>query len=107
MTPIYLGVLVDDICEDYPLNAHDDCKAYLDVKDDDDGPDIPYGTSEFQPELMVIPLPSNLDLARCKELGLTDLIKEETTLHEGQANDALYVIRVHLGDKAIIFRNMI
>jgi len=107
MTPIYLEVLVKDIHKDCPLNAHDDCEAYSDVEDDDDSPDIEYGTSEFQPELRVIPLPSNLDLAKCKELGLTDLMKEETTLREGQANDALHAIRVHLGDKAVIFQNTI
>ncbi|KAG1844305.1 hypothetical protein C8R48DRAFT_780368 [Suillus tomentosus] len=34
-------------------------------------------------------------------------MKEETALREGQANDALHAIRVHLGDKAVIFRNTI
>ncbi|KAG2124301.1 hypothetical protein BD769DRAFT_1306641, partial [Suillus cothurnatus] len=35
------------------------------------------------------------------------LMKEEITLHEGQANDALHAIRVHLGDMAIIFQNTV
>jgi hypothetical protein len=64
-------------------------------------------TSIFQPELIVLPLPSNIGPVRCKELGLTDLMKEETTLCEGQANDALHAIRVHLGDKAVIFWNTV
>jgi len=34
-------------------------------------------------------------------------MQEETALREGQANDALHSIQVHLGDKAIIFQNTI
>ncbi|KAG2068957.1 hypothetical protein BDR04DRAFT_1022816, partial [Suillus decipiens] len=58
-------------------------------------------------ELTIIPLPSNLDMARCKALDLIDLMKEEISLYEGQANDALHAIRVYLGDKAVIFQNTV
>ncbi|KAG1892841.1 uncharacterized protein F5891DRAFT_986362 [Suillus fuscotomentosus] len=78
--------------------------------DDDHNPDPDLEThhaSIFQPELTILPLPSNLSIVRCNELGLIDLMKEETALREGQANDALHAIRVHLGDKAVIFRNTI
>ncbi|KAG1870546.1 hypothetical protein C8R48DRAFT_670889 [Suillus tomentosus] len=78
--------------------------------DDDHNPDPDPEThhaSIFQPELTILPLPSNLGIVRCNELGLTDLMKEETALREGQANDTLHAIRVHLGDKAVIFRNTI
>ncbi|KAG1895644.1 uncharacterized protein F5891DRAFT_984083 [Suillus fuscotomentosus] len=78
--------------------------------DDDHNPDPDPEThhaSIFQPELTILPLPSNLGIVRCNELGLTDLMKEETAFREGQANDALHAIRVHLGDKAVIFWNTI
>ncbi|KAG1894778.1 uncharacterized protein F5891DRAFT_984797 [Suillus fuscotomentosus] len=63
--------------------------------DDDHNPDPDPEThhaSIFQPELTILPLPSNLSIVRCNELGLTDLMKEETALHE---------------DKAVIFWNTI
>jgi hypothetical protein len=104
MAPTYLGVPVDAIDQDSPVDLHDD--EYEDCSDVDDHLDM-HGTSEFRPELTVIPLPSNLGPVRCEELGLTHLMKEETTLREGQANDALHAIRVHLGDKAVIFRNTV
>ncbi|KAG1720292.1 hypothetical protein EDB19DRAFT_1836061 [Suillus lakei] len=39
--------------------------------------------------------------------GLTNLMKEEIILHEGQANDALHAIRVHWGDKPVLFCNTV
>lgn len=110
VAPTYLGVqvdvndpdlLVNRVCNSLPDDYEDDSDL-----DDDPEPDI-HDTSIFQPELTVIPLPSNIGQVRCKDLGLMDLMKEETTLREGQANDALHAIRVHLVDKAVIFRNTV
>ncbi|KAG2756763.1 hypothetical protein P692DRAFT_201800227 [Suillus brevipes Sb2] len=50
----------------------------------------------FQPESVLIPLPSNLGRDR-----------QEITLREGQANDMLHAIRVHLADKAMLFRTTV
>ncbi|KAG1720913.1 uncharacterized protein EDB91DRAFT_1256780 [Suillus paluster] len=94
-------LLVNRVCNSLPDDYEDDSDL-----DDDPEPDI-HDTSIFQPELTVIPLPSNIGQVRCKDLGLMDLMKEETTLREGQANDALHAIRVHLVDKAVIFRNTV
>ncbi|KAG1740442.1 uncharacterized protein EDB91DRAFT_1082000 [Suillus paluster] len=101
VAPTYLRVQVDVNDPDLLVN-----RVYNSDLDDDLEPDI-HDTSIFQPEITVIPLPSNISQVRCKELGLMDLMKEETTLREGQANDALHAIRVHLGDKAVIFRNTV
>ncbi|KAG2148165.1 uncharacterized protein EDB93DRAFT_1240507 [Suillus bovinus] len=79
----------------------------VDVDEPDPPVDMPHHTSLFQPELTVIPLPSNLRMDKCNALDLTNLMKEETALHEGQANDALHAIRVHLGDKAVIFQTTV
>ncbi|KAG2105107.1 uncharacterized protein F5147DRAFT_775427 [Suillus discolor] len=112
MAPTYLGVEVDVNDPDFLVNIvgnslHDDCEDYSDLDDNDNAdPDI-NDASIFQPELTVIPLPSNIGQVKCKELGLTDLMNEEITLHEGQANDTLHAIRVHLGDKAVIFCNTV
>ncbi|KAG1875400.1 hypothetical protein DFJ58DRAFT_836038 [Suillus subalutaceus] len=61
----------------------------------------------FQPNLAMVPLPSNLGLERCQELGIGGLVRQEITLREGQANDMLHAIRVHLADKAVLFRTTI
>ncbi|KAG1830857.1 hypothetical protein EV424DRAFT_1470239 [Suillus variegatus] len=110
MSPTYLGVGVnvnDPDCLVTVCNSLDDCEDYSDF-DEDQNPDLDvHNASIFQPELTVIPLPSNIGAVRCRELGLTNLIKEEIALREGQANDALHAIRVHLGDKAVLFRNTV
>jgi len=106
LAPTYLGVPVDAVDRDVPVD-HDEYEDYSDADDDrDHDPDV-HGAFKFQPELTVIPLPSNLGRVRCEELGLAHLMREETALREGQANDALHSIRVHLGDKAVIFRNTV
>ncbi|KAG1720014.1 hypothetical protein EDB19DRAFT_1966658 [Suillus lakei] len=61
----------------------------------------------FEPEKVVIPLPSNLGQGRCTELSTADVMHQECVLQEGQANDALHNIRVHLADKAVIFRQTV
>ncbi|KAG2099268.1 uncharacterized protein F5147DRAFT_747293 [Suillus discolor] len=61
----------------------------------------------FYPEKTVIPLPSNFGVARCAELGVEHLIGQEIALREGQANDALQAIRMHLADKAVLFRTAV
>ncbi|KAG2150343.1 uncharacterized protein EDB93DRAFT_1103558 [Suillus bovinus] len=110
MAPTYLGFVVDgnepDSLVDRVHNSPDEDYSDLDDHNPDPDPET-HHASIFQPELTILPLPSNLSIVRCNELGLTDLMKEETALHEGQANDALHAIRVHLGDKAVIFRNTI
>ncbi|KAG1796924.1 uncharacterized protein HD556DRAFT_1441099 [Suillus plorans] len=111
MAPTYLGVEVDVNDPDCPVNSvrnllHDD-EGYSDLDNDQNSDPNPLDTSMFQPELTVIPLPSNIGEVRCRELGLTNLMKEEISLREGQANDALHAIRVHLGDKALIFHNTV
>ncbi|KAG1832498.1 hypothetical protein EV424DRAFT_1342450 [Suillus variegatus] len=61
----------------------------------------------FEPEKGVIPLPSNLGLEKCVALGIADIADQELTLRQGQVNDALHHIRVHLADKAVIFRKTV
>ncbi|KAG2086762.1 uncharacterized protein F5147DRAFT_659138 [Suillus discolor] len=61
----------------------------------------------YQPEKVVIPLPSNLGQDTCTAFGIDDLVKQELILREGQANDALQNIRVHLADKAVIFQKTV
>src|SRR6267154_1214912 len=61
----------------------------------------------FPPELTVIPLPSNIGINRCSQLVALDLIPQEMSLREGQANDALHNLRVNLSDKAILLRTVV
>ncbi|KAG1726916.1 hypothetical protein EDB19DRAFT_1833264 [Suillus lakei] len=90
-------------------NRAEDPTDFSDLDNDQNPDPDTHDTSIFQPELTVIhvPLPSNIGEVRCRELGLTNLMKEEIALREGQANDALHAIRVHLGDKALIFCNTV
>ncbi|KAG1843425.1 hypothetical protein C8R48DRAFT_559693, partial [Suillus tomentosus] len=75
-----------------------------DRSDDEDQRDIPV---EFNPETVVIPLPSNIGIERCAEWGVADLVLQEIVLREGQANDALHAVRVNLADKAVLFRTTV
>ncbi|KAG1776220.1 hypothetical protein EV702DRAFT_1046372 [Suillus placidus] len=75
-----------------------------DRADDDDRYDMPV---EFKPETVVILLPSNIGIERCAEWGVADLVLQEISLREGQANDALHAIRVNLADKAVLFRTTV
>ncbi|KAG2360090.1 hypothetical protein BDR07DRAFT_1487457 [Suillus spraguei] len=55
------------------------------------------------PELTIISLPSNLGVYHCRCCMAEDLIPLEMSLREGQANDALHNLRIHLCNKAILF----
>jgi len=84
MAPTYLGGDVDVNDPDFPVivrnSLEDNYEDYSDFDEDQNpGPDI-HDASIFQPELTVIPLPSNIGEVRCRELGLTNLMKEEIAL---------------------------
>ncbi|KAG2075562.1 hypothetical protein BDR04DRAFT_1005037 [Suillus decipiens] len=55
------------------------------------------------PELTIIPLPLNLRVDQCRLCMADNLIPLEMSLHEGQANDALHNLSIHLCNKAILF----
>ncbi|KAG1726799.1 uncharacterized protein EDB91DRAFT_1254170 [Suillus paluster] len=77
------------------------------LNDLDDGPDEfteTLDTYPNTPKLAVIPLPSNVGLDRLQHCLAEDLIPLEMSLHEGQANDALHNLRIHLCNKAVLFR---
>ncbi|KAG1777115.1 hypothetical protein EV702DRAFT_1045513 [Suillus placidus] len=90
---------------------HDPDDLNLDILDDlDDDPADSTKTSNTwtnSPKLTVIPLPSNLGVDRCRCCMAEALIPLEMSLREGQANDALHNIRIHLCNKAILFRTTI
>ncbi|KAG2737487.1 hypothetical protein P692DRAFT_20687725, partial [Suillus brevipes Sb2] len=54
-----------------------------------------------------IPLPSSLGIDQCKRCMAEDLIPLEMSLCKGQANDALHNLRIHLCNKAILFRTTV
>ncbi|KAG1868423.1 hypothetical protein F4604DRAFT_1927293 [Suillus subluteus] len=97
----------------------DDCITDMDMDFLEDGLDSDCSSDDvpdsgghqpqvlFRPEIAGIPLPSNLGLERCEELGVVGLVRKEITLRDGQANDMLHVIRVHLADKAVLFRTTV
>src|SRR4051812_42037192 len=49
-------------------------------------------------------LPSSTGHEKCIKLGLQGLVKTELALREGQANDALYSIKLLIGEKSFCFR---
>ncbi|KAG2070588.1 hypothetical protein BDR04DRAFT_1155434 [Suillus decipiens] len=84
MAPTYLGGDVDVNDSDFSVivcnSLDDNYEDYSDFDEDQNpGPDI-CDASIFQLELTVIPLPSNIGEVRCRELGLTNLMKEEIAL---------------------------
>ncbi|KAG1725108.1 hypothetical protein EDB19DRAFT_1833913 [Suillus lakei] len=76
----------------------------LDILNDlDDDPADFTETSDTwtnSPKLTVIPLPSNLGVDQCRHCMAEDLIALEMSFHEGQANDALHNLGIHLCNKA-------
>jgi hypothetical protein len=97
----------DDNIQDMDVDFAGDPPDSTDEESDDDAE--PGGNPRvlFRPERVLIPLPSNLGLDRCELLGIGGLIRQEITLREGQANDMLHAIRVHLADKAVLFRTTV
>jgi hypothetical protein len=83
----------------------------VDILDDldDDSADFTeaFDTWRNSPELTIIPLPSNLGMDQCRRCMAEDLIPLEMSLHEGQANDALHNLWIHLCNKAILFRTTV
>ncbi|KAG2146457.1 uncharacterized protein EDB93DRAFT_1250995 [Suillus bovinus] len=83
----------DDLTIDILDNLDNDPEDFTETSD----------TWKNSPELIVIPLPSNLGVDRYRRLMAEDLIPLEMSLHEGQANDALHNLRIHLCNKAVLF----
>jgi hypothetical protein len=104
---IYLGEAFDLADEDNHAASDLD---FISESDDDACSDV-RGASvmniESRGELQNIPLPSNIGLSRCSGLAAEDLIPLEIELRQGQANDALERLRVHLSHKAILFRSVV
>ncbi|KAG2086318.1 uncharacterized protein F5147DRAFT_659238 [Suillus discolor] len=73
------------------------------VLEEDSDEDIADEFGLFEPEKIFISMSSNLGVEKCTDIGAADLIQQELTLRQGQANDALHNIQVHLADKAVIF----
>ncbi|KAG1779886.1 hypothetical protein EV702DRAFT_1043277 [Suillus placidus] len=80
--------------------------------DEDDGiPDMDINFIDDEPDANDDDEDSEDDLTpgrnRCEELGIGGLVRQEIMLREGQANDMLHAIRVHLADKAVLFRTTV
>ncbi len=101
LTHLGEGFDADDDPDDLTLDILDDL--------DDDPADFSETSDTWtnSPELTVIPLPSNLGVDRCRRCMAEDLIPLEMSLREGQANDALHNLRIHLCNKAILFRTTV
>ncbi|KAG1723661.1 uncharacterized protein EDB91DRAFT_1063313 [Suillus paluster] len=87
----------DDLNVDILDDLDDDLADFTETSD----------TWANSPELTVIPLPSNLGVDQCRHCMAEDLITLEMSLREGQANDSLHNLRIHLCNKAILFRTTV
>ncbi|KAG1870786.1 hypothetical protein F4604DRAFT_1681662 [Suillus subluteus] len=97
LTHLGEGFDADDDPDDLNVDILDDL--------DDDLADFSKTSDAWtnSPELTVIPLPSNLGVDRCRHCMAEDLIPLEMSLREGQANDTLHNLRIHLCNKAVLF----
>jgi hypothetical protein len=75
-----------------------------DLDDVDDSPSISQA-EEMDAERLPILLPSKIGLEKFMDADLSEIVKKELTLREGQANDALQGVRMTLGKKSFLFRN--
>ncbi|KAG1837265.1 hypothetical protein F4604DRAFT_1692376 [Suillus subluteus] len=101
LTHLGEGFDADDDPDDLNVDILDDL--------DDDPADFSKTSDAWtnSPELTVIPLPSNLGVDRCRHCMAEDLILLEMSLREGQANDTLHNLRIHLCNKAVLFRTAV
>ncbi|KAG1847237.1 hypothetical protein F4604DRAFT_1884051 [Suillus subluteus] len=101
LTHLGEGFDADDDPDDLNVDILDDL--------DDDPADFSKTSDAWtnSPELTVIPLPSNLGVDRCRHCMAEDLIPLEMSLREGQANDTLHNLRIHLCNKAVLFRTSV
>ncbi|KAG1894251.1 uncharacterized protein F5891DRAFT_1195384 [Suillus fuscotomentosus] len=95
---------LDDNIRDLEVEFIDDSEGEGDMftESDHDSNHVPQ-CNFFHPEKVVIPLPLNIGIKRCTELGVIHLVGQEVALWEGQANDTLQAIQVLLADKAVLF----
>ncbi|KAG1861306.1 hypothetical protein F4604DRAFT_1684111 [Suillus subluteus] len=101
LTHLGEGFDADDDPDDLNVDILDDL--------DDDPADFSKTSDAWtnSPKLTVIPLPSNLGVDRCRHCMAEDLIPLEMSLREGQANDTLHNLRIHLCNKAVLFRTAV
>jgi hypothetical protein len=99
---------LDDDIRDMEVEFTDHSEQEVDgATDSEQDPHEDPRCNVFRPENVLIPLPSNIGIQRCTELGVVHLVGQEIALREGQANDALQAIRVLLADKAVLFRTTV
>ena len=65
------------------------------------------GAITMRPERIVLGLPSNIGLQLCEANSLMRLVKIERRLREGQMNDTLHQIRVHISYKSVLYRTSV
>jgi hypothetical protein len=106
-----MDVLLNGIdCDD--VRVFDDCGEsewdYSGSDEDNAGPDLKgKEPQDVMPERMSLFLPSSLDPADVKKLGLEGLAKQELELRKGQANDTLDKLRLALGNQALLYRTRV
>ena len=94
-TPAEEDVEVEDLMDGGALDEDFDY-------DEEDESEIP----SVLPEMVVLPLPSNISSLQFKS-PLQSLITVEIELRKGQANDALEGLRVGLANKSLLFSTVI
>ncbi|KAG2053983.1 hypothetical protein BDR06DRAFT_971895 [Suillus hirtellus] len=84
---------LDDNIRDLEVEFIDDLEGEGDVftESDHDSDHVPQ-CNFFHPEKVVIPLPSNIGIKRCAELGIIHFVGQEVAFRKGQANDTLQEI---------------
>ncbi|KAG2058074.1 hypothetical protein BDR06DRAFT_968990 [Suillus hirtellus] len=99
---------LDDNIRDLEVEFIDDSEGKGDVftKKDHDSNHVSQ-CNFFHLKKVVIPLPSNIGIKRCTELGVIYLVGQKVALWEGQANDTLQAIQVLLADKAVLFHTTV
>ena len=63
--------------------------------------------ADVNPERAVLCMPSTLGIDQCLQHGLGSMVDQERELREGQANESLEKLRLALGHKAMLLRNLV
>jgi hypothetical protein len=63
--------------------------------------------ASIHPELVKLPLPSQIGIQMCQDLGLSQIASQEMELRKGQAHECLHRLKLALGLKSALFRKTI
>jgi HPt (histidine-containing phosphotransfer) domain-containing protein len=84
------------------LDSDGGSEGFIDCEEEESGLE-----ANIFPELVRLPLPSQVGIRICRDLGLSQMASQEVELRKGQAHECLHRLKLALGLKSALFRKTI